>query len=65
MKVNTQFTISLKCSQWAGPQNYYVTLDRNTLEPSSDMFALGTVIQNDVPLVAVEISKYYTLDFTM
>jgi len=22
MKVNTQFTISLKCSQWAGPQNY-------------------------------------------
>jgi len=48
-----------------GPRNYYVALDRNTLEPSSDMFALGTVFQNDVPLVAVEISKYYTLDFTM
>ena len=40
-----------------GPQNYYETLAKDTVEPPSDMFTLGTVLQNDLPLVAVEISK--------
>ena len=42
-----------------GPQNYYETLANNdVVEPPSDMFTLGTVLQNDLPLVAVEISKF-------
>ena len=40
-----------------GPQNYYETLARDAVEPPSDVFTLGTVLQNDIPLVAVEISK--------
>ena len=41
-----------------GPRNYYETLVNNdVVEPPSDMFTLGTVLQNDLPLVAVEISK--------
>ena len=41
-----------------GPRNFYETLDNNdVVEPPSDMFTLGTVLQNDLPLVAVEISK--------
>ena len=41
-----------------GPRNYYETLTSNdVVEPPSDMFTLGTVLQNDLPLVAVEISK--------
>ena len=39
------------------PQNYYETLDNDIVEPPSDMFTQGTVFQNDLPLVAVEISK--------
>ena len=42
-----------------GPQNYHETLANNdVVEPPSDMFTLGTVLQNDLPLVAVEISKF-------
>ena len=49
-----------------GPRNYYETLTSNNIvEPPSDMFTLGAEYENDLPLVAVEISKYYTLDFTM
>ena len=49
-----------------GPRNYYETLASNDIvEPPSDMFTLGAEYENDLPLVAVEISKYYTLDFTM
>jgi len=41
-----------------GPQNYYETLDNNDIvEPPTDMFALGTVFQNDLPLITVEICK--------
>ena len=41
-----------------GPQNYYETLDSsNTVEPPSDVFALGTVFQNDLPLISVETSE--------
>ena len=42
-----------------GPQNYYETqANIDVVEPPSDMFTLGTVLQNDLPLVAVEISKF-------
>ena len=42
----------------AGPQNYYETLESNDIvEPPSDMFALGTVFQNDLPLISVETSE--------
>ena len=42
----------------AGPQNYYETLNRNNIvEPPSDMFVLGAMSQNDLPLISVEISK--------
>ena len=42
-----------------GPQNYYETLDNNSIvEPPSDMFALGTMSQNDLPLISVETSEY-------
>ena len=42
-----------------GPHNYYETLDSNNIvEPPSNMFALGTVYQNDLPLISVEISEY-------
>jgi len=41
-----------------GPQNYYETLDNNDIvEPPTDMFTLGTVFQNDLPLITVEICK--------
>ena len=40
-------------------QNYYETLDSNNIvEPLSDMFALGTMSQNDLPLISVETSEY-------
>ena len=43
----------------AGPQSYYETLDSNDIvEPPSDMFVLGTMSQNDLPLISVEISEY-------
>ena len=43
----------------AGPQNYYETLDSNNIvEPPSDMFSLGTMSQNDLPLISVETSEY-------
>jgi len=48
-----------------GPQNYYERLDNDIVEPPSDMFALGTVFQNDLPLVAVEISKCIVLDIAL
>ena len=42
-----------------GPQNYYETLDSNNIvEPLSDMFVLGTMSQNDLPLISVETSEY-------
>ena len=42
-----------------GPRNYYETLANNDIvEPPSDMFTLGTVFQNDLPLVAVEICEF-------
>ena len=41
-----------------GPRNYYETVASNDIvEPPSDMFTLGAVFQNDLPLVAVEICK--------
>ena len=41
-----------------GPQNYYKTLDNNDIvEPPSDMFTLGTIFQNDLPLISVETSE--------
>jgi len=41
-----------------GPQNYYETLDNNDIvEPPTDMLTLGTVFQNDLPLITVEICK--------
>ena len=41
-----------------GPQNYYETLANNdVVEPPSDMFTLGTVLQNDLPLITVEICE--------
>ena len=47
-----------------GPRNYYETLTSNDIvEPPSDMFTLGAVFQNDLPLVAVEISEF--IYFTM
>ena len=43
----------------AGPQNYYETLESNDIvEPPSDVFTLGTVFQNDLPLISVETSEY-------
>ena len=45
-----------------GPQNYYETLDNNdTVEPPSNMFALGTMSQNDLPLISVETSELLSL----
>ena len=42
-----------------GPRNYYETLASNDIvEPPSDMFTLGEEYENDLPLVAVEISKF-------
>ena len=42
----------------AGPQNYYETLDSNDIvEPPSDVFTLGTIFQNDLPLISVDISE--------
>jgi len=41
-----------------GPRNYYETLDNNDIvEPPTDMFTLGTVFQNDLPLITVEICE--------
>jgi len=41
-----------------GPRNYYETLDNNDIvEPPTDMFSLGTVFQNDLPLITVEICE--------
>ena len=41
-----------------GPQNYYETLDSNDIvEPPSNMF-VGTMSQNDLPLISVETSEY-------
>ena len=43
----------------AGPQNYYETLDRSDIvEPPSNMFTLGTMSENDLPLISVETSEY-------
>jgi len=40
------------------PQNYYETLASNDIvEPPTDMFTLGPVFQNDLPLITAEISK--------
>ena len=42
-----------------GPRNYYETLASNDIvEPPSDMFTLGVEYDNDLPLVAVEISEF-------
>ena len=46
----------------AGPQNYYETLNSNNIvEPPSDMFVLGTMFQNDLPLISVETSELLRL----
>ena len=44
----------------AGPQNYYERLDNNDIvePPPSDVFTLGTMFQNDLPLISVETSEY-------
>ena len=36
-----------------GPQNYY----NDTVEPPSNMFVLGAMSQNDLPLISVEICE--------